>query len=267
LALIAEPEGSIANHERQLENVASASETNRVPFRTEIDDLKHCVQLLQTELEIVKSNCECGKAALVVGIANVEGKMSETLSPITSHVSICERSLEQMKAKCANESETLVLRIENIEGTVSLLVLNLSGRSQSHYHQSQGVCPYVKQVWNGSARHRPHFHFHRQVQNQIQIAEKVDKSPGFQNHPSHSKQSNFRLRRPNHVRESFRILLGNTGEMFTTKELSQLLQSRFMMIPGVLCGMSLISLLTRISAQRTSQASGFAGISAKCASA
>jgi hypothetical protein len=75
----------------------------------------------------------------------------------------------------------------------------------------------------------------------------------------------FRLARPNNLMESFPILLGNTGEMFTIKELSQLLQSRFFLI--VLCGMSLISLLTRISAQRTSQASGFAGISAKCASA
>jgi hypothetical protein len=46
-------------------------------------------------------------------------------------------------------------------------------------------------------------------------------------------------------------------------ELSQLLQSRLSLI--VLWGMSLTSLLTRFSVQRTSQAYGFAGISTKCA--
>jgi uncharacterized coiled-coil protein SlyX len=91
---------------------------------------------------------------------------------------------------------------------------------------------------------------------------------------SHSKQSSFRLRRPSQLRESFPILLGNTGEMFTTKELSRLLQSRFIMVlcriamvPSMLRGISLISLLTCISAQTASQVSGFAGMSKKCASA
>jgi Na+-transporting methylmalonyl-CoA/oxaloacetate decarboxylase beta subunit len=68
--------------------------------------------------------------------------------------------------------------------------------------------------------------------------------------------------------ESSHISLRNTGEMFTTKESLQLLQSRLrMMISGMLCGMSLISLLGRISTQGVSQVSGFAGISTKCASA
>jgi hypothetical protein len=57
------------------------------------------------------------------------------------------------------------------------------------------------------------------------------------------------------------------GEVFRTKELSQSLQSRFiMMIPTGLGGISLISLLGGISTQGASQVSGFAGISRDCAS-
>jgi hypothetical protein len=64
------------------------------------------------------------------------------------------------------------------------------------------------------------------------------------------------------------ISLANTGQMFTIKELLQLLRGwLFMMITSILFEMPLISLLTRFSSQRMSQVSGFAGISTKCVSA
>jgi hypothetical protein len=57
-------------------------------------------------------------------------------------------------------------------------------------------------------------------------------------------------------------------ELFATKELSQLLQSRFiLMVPAVLCGISLISLLSRTSPERMIQVNGFGVVSTKCASA
>jgi hypothetical protein len=85
---------------------------------------------------------------------------------------------------------------------------------------------------------------------------------------STSKQSNFRSRRPNYLPELFHILLGKMAELFTTKKLSHLLQSRFcLMNPGLLCGTLLISLLPLVSCQGMSQVSGFPGISTKCGSA
>jgi hypothetical protein len=75
---------------------------------------------------------------------------------------------------------------------------------------------------------------------------------------------NFHFRRPNHVMASFHILRGNTVAMFTTKELSQLHQSRLMMIG--LGRLSPIPFLAGVSTQVTSQVNGFAGISTNCAS-
>jgi hypothetical protein len=75
-------------------------------------------------------------------------------------------------------------------------------------------------------------------------------------------------RRPDRLTKWLPILLGNTAETFTTDELSRLLQNLFILIKQrTHCGMSLISILTRSSGRRLGEISGFAGISAKCASA
>jgi hypothetical protein len=82
-----------------------------------------------------------------------------------------------------------------------------------------------------------------------------------------AEESSFLLRRPRQWMESFHILLGSTAEMFTTKELSQLLRSRLILMAQILFRVSLISLPITLSCQTMSQVSGSAGISTKCASA
>jgi hypothetical protein len=97
LTIIAELKGSVLNHDRQLESLSSLIEANDAHFRTQIDDVRHSAELLQTGLETMKSRCERTSEALVARIASFERRMSETLSPITGRLSVCERGLEQVK--------------------------------------------------------------------------------------------------------------------------------------------------------------------------
>jgi predicted nucleic acid-binding Zn-ribbon protein len=90
LPIIAELKESIVNHNRQLESLSSGIEANSAALRTDIGDLRHYVQLLQTKVETVKSKCERPNEAFVAHVASVEGKMSETLSPIPERLSVCE---------------------------------------------------------------------------------------------------------------------------------------------------------------------------------
>jgi uncharacterized coiled-coil protein SlyX len=117
LTLIAELKESIANQVRQLESLSSGISSNSATHRTEIDEVKQSVQLLQTDLKTVKSKCEC--EALVARILGVERTVWETLSPVTRRLSVCEQCLEQMKA--SREIDALLRSIGKIERNVSLL--------------------------------------------------------------------------------------------------------------------------------------------------
>jgi chromosome segregation ATPase len=91
--IVPELKETITNHERRLESLLSVIEAKREINRTEIDALRQFAQLLQTELEAMNSKCEKQNEALVARIASVEGKMSDSLSSITSCPTVCERSI------------------------------------------------------------------------------------------------------------------------------------------------------------------------------
>jgi hypothetical protein len=60
LAVAPQLKESIANHEQQLQSLRSVIETKTATLRTEIDQLRHSAQLLQTELETLKSTTKPG---------------------------------------------------------------------------------------------------------------------------------------------------------------------------------------------------------------
>jgi hypothetical protein len=78
--------------------------------------------------------------------------------------------------------------------------------------------------------------------------------------PNHSKKSSLCLLMPNQLTESFDISLGNTAEMFTKGIVTITSKSLYDDRPDCRAGRPPVSLLTRFSTQRTSRASGFAGI-------
>jgi hypothetical protein len=84
---------NVTNHERQLESLLSVIEAKPAILRTEIADLRQLAELLQTELEAMNSKCEKQNETLVALIASIEGKMSDSLSSITSRLTVCERSI------------------------------------------------------------------------------------------------------------------------------------------------------------------------------
>jgi hypothetical protein len=263
-AIVPELKESITNHERQLESLLSVIEAKPAILRTEIDDLRQqFAQLLQTELEAMNSKCEKQNETRVARIASVERKISDSLSSITSRLTVCERSIVPYGTQM-NEVRASVEEMRTKVGGIDVR------RRHRHSTANSGAdpnpeTPTPRTPIPDSVRPVSPSPVQPPIQPvRIYTPAPVPVRPVFPH--SQSKQSSFRSSRPNHLRESFHILLGNTGEMFTRKELSQLLQSRFMIIPSSLWGISLISILTRISAQRTSQVSGFAGISDKCAS-
>jgi hypothetical protein len=110
---------SVTNHDRQLENLLSAIDAKPAILRTEIDHMRQFAELLETELEGMKSKCEKQNETLVAQITSLERKMSDSLSPMTSHLSVCEQNLEQMKSRCEKQNETLVAQITSVERKMS----------------------------------------------------------------------------------------------------------------------------------------------------
>jgi small GTP-binding protein len=93
---VSELKESIKNQDRQLETVISSIESTAVTLRREIDDVRHSVQLVHMKLEMLKSETEIQIDPLRMSISAVDRKITESLSPITMRLSVCE---EQLKSR------------------------------------------------------------------------------------------------------------------------------------------------------------------------
>jgi archaellum component FlaC len=87
---VAELKESIANHDRQLEGLRFAIETKPARLQTQIDELRHSVVLLQTELRQMKSRYENETEAIRTHIGTVE-------ESITARLSVCQQRHKQIQ--------------------------------------------------------------------------------------------------------------------------------------------------------------------------
>jgi chromosome segregation ATPase len=126
--IVPELKESITNHDGQPEILLSVIEAKPEIPRAEIDDLRQFAQLLPTELEAMNSKSEKQNEALVARIASVERQISDSLPPITSRLSVCERSLEEMKSGCEGQNETMLARIASVEGKMSDSLSSITSR-------------------------------------------------------------------------------------------------------------------------------------------
>jgi archaellum component FlaC len=109
----------IKNHDRQLEILTSSIEATTTALRREIDDVRHSVESVHRDVETLKSKCEWQTKAFDESMGTVEGKIADSLSPVTSRLSVCEDNLKRMQSKHRIQIKTLRGSIGAVEEKIA----------------------------------------------------------------------------------------------------------------------------------------------------
>jgi small GTP-binding protein len=94
LTIVPELKESIRNHDRQLEYLIPSIDGTTISLRREIEDVRHSVQLLHRDVEALKSDNERQLETLRRSIVAFDLKITDSLSPVTARLSICEQQIQ-----------------------------------------------------------------------------------------------------------------------------------------------------------------------------
>jgi predicted nucleic acid-binding Zn-ribbon protein len=121
-SVITELKESVANHDRRLEELLSAIETNARSVQTEFGGVKHSVHHLLTEFEEVKSKCGDQHRSVVSRLGALETTTSAFQSQFDDVKQFVQRlhpELEEVKSKCGDQHRSVVSRIGTLESSTS----------------------------------------------------------------------------------------------------------------------------------------------------